>query len=209
MDGIHDLGGRDGFGRVVAEPAEPVFHDDWEGRVFATTMATMIAGKFNTPMFRHAIERMDPVHYLASGYYEHWLTALATLAAETGLVTPEELYDRAGEFPLSGPVSDRASAVGLEPASPSAAFAVGDRVRVRDRRPLGHTRCPWYVRGKRGIIERIEGDFPVPEIEAHAGEKVSEATYGVRFDAVEVWGDAAEANTSIHVDLYERYLEAC
>ncbi|HEX2851414.1 MAG TPA: SH3-like domain-containing protein, partial [Acidimicrobiales bacterium] len=121
--------------------------------------------------------------------------------------------DRAGgPFPLSRPVSPRAADVGLEApdgqgpvATPR--FRVGDRVRVRERHPFGHTRCPRYVRGHAGVVTRVEGAFPVPEIEVHAGELVSEPTYGVRFDGRELWGDAAEAATSVHVDLYERWLE--
>ncbi len=34
MDGIHDLGGKQGFGAVVRETNEPVFHARWESRVF-------------------------------------------------------------------------------------------------------------------------------------------------------------------------------
>lgn len=207
MDGIHDLGGRDGFGDIDFDPDEPVFHARWEGRVFGTAIAAMMAGGFNTPMFRHAIERMDPAHYLTSSYYEHWLTAVATLATENGLIDSDELVRRTGDFPLSRPVSPRAGDVGLEAPSDAARFSPGDKVRVRERHPFGHTRCPWYVRGKRGVVERFEGNFAVPEIEAHAREQVPEATYGVRFDAHEVWGEAAEPNSSIHVDLYERYLE--
>ena len=35
MDGVHDMGGMDGFGKVEPEPNEPVFHHRWEGRVLA------------------------------------------------------------------------------------------------------------------------------------------------------------------------------
>ena len=31
MNGVHDMGGMDGFGKVEAEPNEPVFHAAWEG----------------------------------------------------------------------------------------------------------------------------------------------------------------------------------
>ncbi len=63
MNGIHDLGGMDGFGRVVVEPDEPVFHEAWEGRVFGLVAGTNLPP--NTDAFRHAIERMDPLRYLA------------------------------------------------------------------------------------------------------------------------------------------------
>ena len=35
MNGIHDLGGMQGLGPVVREENEPVFHEDWERRIFA------------------------------------------------------------------------------------------------------------------------------------------------------------------------------
>ena len=97
MDGVHDLGGRQGFGPVVVEQDEPVFHADWERVARAVTFATVAnVDNPSTSKFRHAIERMAPAHYLSSSYYEHWLTAAATLAIEAGLVTPGELEARAG-----------------------------------------------------------------------------------------------------------------
>lgn len=199
MEGVHDLGGRDGFGPVAVEADEPVFHERWEGRAYGLAIGGMISGTFNTPQFRHAIERMDPVHYLSSSYYEHWLTAVATLFTEAGVV---EVDGR-----LSRPVSPRAAEVGTEDPAPAPRFVVGDRVRVRDRRPFGHTRCPGYVRNKHGVVERVEAPANVPEIEAHLGRLVTEPVYGVRFDGAELWGEAAEPATSVHVDLYERYLD--
>lgn len=200
MEGVHDLGGRDGFGPVEVEADEPVFHEAWEGRAYGLAIAGMMSGRFNTPMFRHAIERMDPVHYLSSSYYEHWLTAVATLLTESGDV---ELHGAR----LSRPVSPRAGDVGLEPPARSPRFTVGDPVQVRDRRPFGHTRCPAYVRGRQGVVERVEPPANVPEIEAHRRELALEPVYGVRFAGTEVWGEAAEPHTSVHVDLYERYLD--
>src|SRR5215218_5162104 len=103
VDGVHDLGGMQGFGPVEVEPDEPVFHDEWEARTFALAAGALGAGGFNTPMFRHAIERMDPGHYLTSSYYEHWLTAVATLLVEAGMISRNELDARVGAFPLSRP----------------------------------------------------------------------------------------------------------
>ncbi|MDQ1518949.1 MAG: nitrile hydratase subunit beta [Actinomycetota bacterium] len=207
MDGIHDLGGRQGFGPVEVEPDEPVFHHEWEGRTFAASAAALGAGGFNTPMFRHAIERMHPAHYLSSGYYEHWLTAATTLLVEAGLLQRDELEARAGEFPLSQPVLVSRDDVTTGDGDAAYEFAVGDPVRVRDVRFDGHTRCPDYVRGRRGVIVATEPIAPIPECEAHRNERVLEATYAVRFDARELWGDAAEPNNVVHVDLHAHYLE--
>jgi len=204
MDGVHDLGGTEGFGPVEAEADEPTFHERWEGRTFAMVGAAMGAGGINTPMFRHAIERMDPGHYLTSSYYEHWLTAVTTLLVEGGLVAAEEL---AG-FPLSRPAAVGADDVPSSVGGGDGPFAAGDRVQVRDVHFSGHTRCPAYVRRRTGVVVRVDPPAPVPELEAHRKEKVPEPTYCVRFDGAELWGPTAEPAAAVHVDLCERYVEA-
>ena len=154
VDGIHDLGGMQGFGAVVHSPAEPAFHDRWEA--VARALLAVVAGAVGASggEFRHSIERMEPGHYLTSGYYEHWLTAAATLAVEHELVTRSELEARAGgRFPLSGPVLTP-TVVDAGPDVGEPRFGVGDHVRVREWHPPGHTRCPRYVRGKAGTVVR-------------------------------------------------------
>jgi nitrile hydratase len=86
-------------------------------------------------------------------------------------------------------------------------YEVDDPVRVRDDGFAGHTRCPRYVRGRRGTIVAVEAAAPLPELEAHANEKVDEAIYAVRFESTELWGDAADEHSCVHVDLYEHHLE--
>jgi hypothetical protein len=126
---------------------------------------------------------------------------------EAGVISRDELDARAGTFPLSGPAAVGADDV--DPPTPRDAprFAVGDVVRVRDRHFGGHTRCPRYVRGRRGVIARVDPAAPIPEVEAHRRQRVINPTYGVRFDAGELWSDAAEPNTVVLVDLYDCYLE--
>lgn len=201
MDGVHDLGGVEGFGPVVVEADEPVFHEPWEGRVFALAGAALGAGGFNTPMFRHAIERMEPRHLLTASYYEKWLTAVASLLVEHGHLDAAEL-EASGPFPRSLAVRVAGDDVAIGPAGP--AYAVGDRVRVRNVRFSGHTRCPAYVRGCPGTVVRVDGEFPVPELEAHRREKRPAPTYSVRFEAVDLWGEAGDP---VHVDLYHHHLE--
>ena len=156
VDGIHDLGGMQGFGAVGHSPAEPAFHHRWEAVARALLVVVAGAVKVSGGEFRHSIERMEPGHYLTSSYYEHWLTAAATLAVEHGLVARSELEARAGgRFPLSGPVlAPPVADVGPDADTPR--FTVGDRVRVREWHPLGHTRCPGYVRGQNGTVVTTE-----------------------------------------------------
>ena len=204
MDGVHDLGGMQGFGPVEVELDEPVFHTDWERRAYRLTIASMMAGHLNG-RFRHAIERMDPVWYLASPYYEHWLTATATGLVESGLITQEELDDRLGApYPVARPV--RAPRLGDPgPSVEVNRYGVGEAVRVREWHPLGHTRAPRYVQGKPGIVVRVDGVFSLPDVEYHCDAKRTEPTYSVRFEAIDLWGSPGDP---VHVDLWESYLEA-
>jgi nitrile hydratase len=206
VDGIHDLGGMDGFGPVLVEADEPVFHSPWEKRALGVTMASFVMGLNSGGQFRHSIERMDPGHYLNSRYYEHWITGVATRLVESGRVTPDELQQRAGgRFALSHPVrAGRTTETGPDLTEPR--FAVGDEVRVRDWHPAGHTRCPRYVRGKTGRVVRFDGCWSVPDLEAHSEDRRVEPTYSVRFAAADLWGDA-QAGATVHVDLWESYLE--
>jgi nitrile hydratase len=95
-------------------------------------------GIFNMDEYRHAIERMEPRHYLAAGYYERSLTGMATLFVEKGFATRQELEQRAqGVFPLAAPCAPgRTNAITRE------RFEQGDRVRVRDEYVPGHVRMP-------------------------------------------------------------------
>jgi len=206
MDGIHDLGGMQGLGHVAHSPAEPVFHEPWQAAARALLMAVARAADVSGGEFRHAIERMDPGHYLTSDYYEHWLTAAATLAIEHGLVARAELEARAGgRYPLSGPVR-APQVVDPGPGVDEPRFGVGDRVRVREWHSPGHTRCPRYVRGKAGTVARVDGIHSVPDVEAHGTARRHEPTYSVRFDAAELWRDG-QRGVSVHVDLWDSYLE--
>lgn len=202
MDGIHDLGGRQGFGSVESSPQEPVFAADWEGHAFTLPAGLLLAGRATTSSFRHAIERMDPAHYLTSSYYEHWATAVATLVVEAGLATAEELTLLAGgEVPLSRPVTTDEQIGPVDRARP---YTVGDPVRVRDVHPCGHTRLPGYVRGRRGTVVRVDPTFVVPDEEAHVTDPAQEPTYSVRFEARDLWGRDGDP---VHVDVWHRYLE--
>jgi nitrile hydratase subunit beta len=207
VDGIHDVGGLDGFGPVETTADEPVFAEEWERRALRAMLATVIALHAGGATFRHSIERMDPAHYLNSSYYEHWLTGISTLLVEAGLVSSAELDRRAGgRFPLSRP--DRSTPpLATEPDRTEPRFGVGDHVRVREWHPAGHTRAPRYVQGKRGVVARLDGAANLPDFEVHGGSRILDPTYSVRFTAREVWGEGGGDSATVNVDLWERYLE--
>ena len=76
MNGVHDMGGMDGFGKVEVEQNEPPFHEKWEGRVLAMNRAMGATGACNIDMGRHARERIAPAVYLAASYYQKWYLSL-------------------------------------------------------------------------------------------------------------------------------------
>lgn len=207
MNGIHDLGGMEGFGAIEVEADEPTFHERWEGRAFALNMAGIgILRAYNADEYRHAVERMAPADYLGAAYYERMLTGVATLLVEKGVVDLATLESLAGaRFPLARPVADVTVDEVAPPASP--AFAVGDRVRVRGVQFRGHTRVPRYVRGKSGQVIHVAPAFSFPDTSAHGFTRRSEPTYHVEFEAGELWGEDDCEGESVVVDLWQSYLE--
>jgi nitrile hydratase beta subunit len=202
MDGMHDLGGRQGFGAVRHTPDARAFHAAWEVRANALYAFAVRLGLFNMDEYRHAIERMEPRHYLTASYYERSLTSLATLLVEKGVVTRAELEARAGgAFPLAAP-----GGAGRSNRPEREAFAPGDRVRVRDDHVPGHVRMPAYVRGRTGIVVSASPAYPFPDAHAHGVQADDEPTYDVRFDSAELWPGSADA-AAVYVAVFQSYLE--
>jgi nitrile hydratase subunit beta len=223
MDGIHDLGGKHGYGGVRLEQDEPAFHERWEARVFAMLRAAGGAGALrNSDQFRHAIERIDPAAYLTQGYYGRWLGGLETLLVEAGIVSQAEIDARAvarggdprarvAARPAAQPdVIDYAPAAdhSLRALTVAPRFAVGDRVRTSAHAVPGHTRLPAYARGRCGTVVALHGGWVYPDTNAHGLGEQPQSLYTVAFDADELWGAAAEPGTCVHLDLFEPYLEA-
>ena len=202
MDGMHDLGGKQGFGRVRYTLNAPAFHASWEVRANSLYGFAVRHGIFNMDEYRHAIERMEPRHYLAASYYERTLTSLATLCVEKGVFTREELERRAGgAVPLAQP-----SAPGRGNAAGSQRFQPGDRVRVKAEHVPGHIRMPGYIRGKTGVVVGVSPAYPFPDAHAHGVPSEDEPTYDVRFRAQDLWPDSSDP-ALVHVGVFRSYLE--
>lgn len=207
MNGVHDMGGMHGFGPIVVERDEPVYHEKWEAHVHAMMRRT-VDRCFSLDEFRNAVEHMPPARYLEATYYERWLTAVETLLVDKGLIRREELDGR-----LRGervPVVPAPS--GVEPARPETRsgkprFVLGEPVVTKQINPAGHTRIPRYARGKQGVVASVKGPYLLPDTNAHRLSRDWQPVYAVRFDARELWGEQATANTSVCVDLWESYLE--
>jgi nitrile hydratase subunit beta len=218
MDGIHDLGGVDGFGAVVPERDEPVFHQRWEGRAYAMSTAMGAAGEWNIDMGRHGIERLPPVVYLSSSYYERWLRRLVLMLIEHGLVLESELTNGRSDgarrdLPRGTFTTERVPTVlqrgsyTREPQGPPR-FQPDQRVRARNIHPRSHTRLPRYVRGHTGVVERLHGANVFPDSIVGGKGEDPQWLYTIRFDGRELWGDDAEPGTTVSIDAFEPYLEA-
>ena len=218
MNGVHDMGGMHGFGPVEREAGERVFHEPWEGRAYAMRRQLGELGGG-----RPAIERLAPAVYLASSYYEKWLRATENTLVHRGVVTAEELDARMEYFrahPAAAvpkrddPEQARKAVerihtlvrpgvdVGIEPR-----FGVGDHVRVRNINPPGHTRLPRYVRGKRGVVAHFHGVHSLQDEVPPGATPPPQPVYNIRLEAMEIWGDVAEANQSLYIDVWESYIE--
>ena len=218
MNGVHDMGGMHGFGPIVREENEPLFHAAWEARVRAmAVLGINERGLFTIDAFRSGIERMPPATYLRAPYFERWLASLETNLIEGGFLTADELDERMVRlrqhpdtaFPHRADADlARQPDEQPDPSPPSEArFAIGDAVLTRHDQPVGHTRLPRYARGKRGVIERLYGAQTFPDTNAHGLGKQPQPLYRVRFDGRELWGDSAEPRQTVSLDLWQSYLE--
>jgi nitrile hydratase subunit beta len=218
MNGVHDMGGMHGMGPIDPEKNEPVFHEPWEGRVYAITRLLRAGGgRQNIDNSRYQIELLPPADYLRMSYYERWLARLLKQIVALGIVTPAELESGrpAPQSTTATPavtaamvpamVARRGSA--RREAAVSPRFKVGQRVRARNVNPTTHTRLPRYARGKQGVIGRDHGVFVFPDTNAQfLGEK-PQHLYSVRFTARELWGEQASARDFIHLDMWDDYLD--
>jgi len=207
MDGIHDLGGRQGFGRVNWEDDEgdEPFHEGWEARLWsmAVQLFAQWRGKpeiWTLDWFRHVRERIDPVDYLTRPYFDQWAQCLFAILIDNGTVTLQEVIGdkgKAAKAPAAGPARD---------GSAAPAFQIGNPVRTASLIGSDHTRLPGYVRGRIGRIHSYHG----PQIFADAsarGDMRREPLYTVAFAAADLWPEAAGRRDVIYVDVWESYLE--
>ena len=222
MNSVHDIGGMDGFGPIHRETGEPVFHEPWESRVFGMSMLGAGLAPIPLDARRHQSERLNPVQYISSTYYERWLARIDAALVDAGTLTRDEIDKRMQVFAAQPDLPiprredpSRAGGIGsILRTGRSAArkirqkpsFAAGDKVVTRNLNPHGHTRLPRYARGKHGVIVAHHGAHVFPDSNAHGLGENPQHLYTVRIAMRELWGDSAEANESVLIDLWESYL---
>jgi nitrile hydratase len=220
------MGGMHGFGPIELEENEPVFHEPWEGRLRA--MRSTIPGVSSPYGGRFLIESIPPDLYLKSSYFERWLLSFEDALLKKGLITAEEL-DEKTRFYRENPDAElprkedpELAMSGVEtlyiisapseyPSEPHGRgmvprFGVGDSVRVGNINISGHTRLPRYIRGRVGTVAKL---YSAQDIQDHVAEseKGPQPVYSVRFDGRELWGETAESNQVLYMDMWESYLE--
>lgn len=224
MNGVHDLGGVHGFGPVNREGNDEPFHSAWEKRVQAMGYIMTRTGVYNIDEFRYARESMPPAHYLAARYFERTLFAIEKNLLQKNVITEKEINARTEELREA---ADRGASRAVSSALPrlierllplrrdlpqvsmdaAPRFRPGDRVVTQNLNPKGHTRLPRYARGKRGEVIRVHGAQVFPDTSAHGLGRHPQCLYSVRFEGRELWGDEAEPNAVVHLDLWESYLQ--
>jgi len=210
-----DLGGQPGHGRVTPEPEGELFHAAWEPRVLALSLAMGATRSWNIDMSRAARETLP--NYGELSYYEVWIAGLQKLLQECGLLSPEEIAPGHALHPPR-PVAHVLAAADVagalakgapteRPATRPARFAVGQAVRAHAGPVPHHTRLPGYVRGKRGVVERVNGVHVFADAHALGLGEDPHWLYTVVFDGVELWSDTAPG-LKVSIDAWEPYLEA-
>ena len=217
MNGVHDMGGMDGFGKVEVEPNEPVFHHRWESRVMAMVRAFGANGGVNIDMQRFSRESIPPATYLAASYYEKWFLGLESVLLGRNFVGADELAAGhslhqspalpRGPFTMKDVERVKTRGSFQRDVATKPVFKPGDRVRARNINPATHTRLPRYVRGHVGVVERINGSHVFPDSAAHGKGENPQWLYTVVFSGRDLWGDDADPSLKVSVDAFEPYLE--
>jgi nitrile hydratase beta subunit len=223
MNGIHDVGGADGFGPIRVDEDEPVWHAEWEKAAFSFFPQAALAGYFNLDEFRASMERIPPVEYLTSTYYQHWVHAFEEYLTRHDASFPDELDKRTEQY-LTDPSTPLPATVNHELAETIAAmayagascrreidrapqFEVGDRVRVSSTVPVHHTRKAGYVRGAVGVVTAWHGSWVFPDTNAHGGGEQPDHVYSVSFRAEDLFGAGiGDPHSTNIIDLWEPYL---
>lgn len=186
--GPHDVGGA--LTSLPIDLTERPFQH-WERAVHALMVCLVQKKLLTVDEMRRAIEGLPKHVYEAWGYYEKWAAGIAAVSIERGTIS-QLGFDQALGLTTSEPTSPR--------------FNVGDSVSVHTherragwRKP--HLRCPGYIFGATGVVERVCGLFDDPELKAYRGGTQQQYLYRVRFERCELWRDmSVKSSDTIDVE---------
>ena len=218
MDGIHDLGGKQGYGPVEVDDDESPFHHDWEAREWGIAQSARTPG-ITIDWWRHCRELIMPVDYIGRPYFDSWAQTDFSTYLEAGWMSMQEI-DNAAQLRNAGDRQDTPPALTLQQVlqedrehahrfdaeiDAEPAFAPGQAVITASHGHAGHTRLPQYARGRRGTIQACNGAHVFPDLSAQ-GREVHQYCYNVMFEAAELWAEAEGSRDKVYLDLWESYL---
>lgn len=213
MDGIHDLGGKQGYGPIPIGDDAP-FHFDWERRMWAIARAGILPPGTIIDQFRHGLERMVPADYLSFAYFNKWCANYYMLYLNAGMFTLDEVATGHTSSPADpakpqtldqvinaqrNMCTDFSIEISAKPR-----FQTGDTIITKRIMPANHTRLPGYARGATGTIIRHHGAHLLADKGAQ-GEHIGENLYTVSFTATELWGEDANPLDTVTLELWESY----
>ena len=103
MDGIHDLGGKQGFGPIDIDAPEAGFHEPWEGRMWGLSRSTGFRD-WTIDWWRHVRELIDPADYLTRAYFDRWAQTQIAAYIDSGVFTLEEIVSGRSAAPATDSV---------------------------------------------------------------------------------------------------------
>ena len=219
MDGIHDMGGTQGWGTVVIDPDEPVFAEPWEAQ------GVRLRGSLRPPL-GHQPRRDAPRHRSPAPPRLPRRRLLRPVAGLRGDDAGRQRRARArcgrgSRPPVAGRGrrgagrSDARTSPTTSPRRPApsvqiddpARFAVGQRrPRARSGRRAVTPACPATSAGTTGTVIALLPSQVLPDTHAHFIAENAQYVYAVAFDSRELWGAGRRALRPHH-HLYESYLE--
>lgn len=214
MDGVHDLGGKEGFGPVDRAHEDDPYHGDHDARAYGLSVSLRLERPYPVDWFRHVRELVDPVDYLTRPYFDSWLQTCVALAIDAGALELAEVTGHKAPGPAPADANPL-TAEGVRdmlyvppnferPIDTPPAFTKGGKVRTAAHGHSGHTRLPAYARNAVGTIYAHHGAHPLPDAEAR-GEKIVQHLYTVGFRAADLFPEVTN-DDEIYLDLWESYL---
>ena len=213
MDGIHDLGGKQGFGAIDVNEPEQAFHHELDGIGWAINQTTRAPG-LSIDWWRFIRENTPPIDYLSRPYFDQWVMTQLIALIDNGQISLDEV--------LTGNIineTDRPEIMSKEQVYQATAkaavrfdravenkalYAVGDRVTTRAYSVSGHSRLPAYAQGKCGEVTAHHGAHLYPE-DCAAGKENAAHLYTVGFTSAELWPADENHNSVVYLDLWEPY----
>lgn len=216
MNGGADLGGMMGFGPIIEEKNEPLFHAPWEERALGIVIALAACGQWNLDMSRFARESMPPADYMKATYYTIWIEAAINLMQERGMISEEEIIKgKSLHSPIEVKGKLEAKTVNAvlfaggpsnRPVKNEAKFLVGNQIRTINNHPRTHTRMARYARDKIGTITKVHGFHVLPDSNSQGLGEDPHWLYQVTFKSKVLWGEQGNDIDTVTLDLWEPYL---